>query len=166
MQSDGKILHRQTEPRDLECYQKFGIPKEVTTSLGDGECFLFTSHVSWQRVQIRRRHSPHGAKTPGIANLQKAKNSDESRETSEAKRNDFVQDTEPLHGNISAFRKPVPTSVATGQNQVPEETKRAIIDLYQGGMKRTDIQTQLKINGDEYWMIKAVCNEYDQAKEA
>jgi hypothetical protein len=162
MQSDGKLLHRQTEPNDLARYAQFGIPKENTLSLADGECFLFTSHISGQRVQIRRRHSPHGAKTPGIANLNKQRNFDENSEISEPGRNDFGQVTEPLRSNISEFRK----TVSTGQNQIPEETKSAILDLYQSGAKRTEIQDQLGINGDEYWMIKTVCNEYDRAKEA
>lgn len=162
MQSDGKLLHRQTEPNDLDRYAKFGIPKEDTLSLADGECFLFTSHISGQRVQIRRRHSPHGAKTPGIANLNKQRNFDENSEISEPGRNDFGQDTEPLRNNISEFRK----TVSTGQKQIPEETKLAILNLYRAGTIRTKIQEELNLNGDEYWMVKSVCNEYDRTKEA
>lgn len=161
MQSDGKILHRQTEPRDLECYKKFGIPPEITPFLADGECFLFSSHLSWKRVQIRQRQSPHGAKTPGIANLQKQRNPDENREISASSGKPFEQDTEPLR---EAFAERSETRQASVQT-VPEDVKKAILGLYREGFKRTDIQAQLNINGDEYWMIKTVCNEYDQQKQ-
>lgn len=69
MQSDGKLLHRQTEEADLERYRKMGVDRDETLSLSNGEAFLFTGRVSKKRIQIRRRHSPHGANTPGLSNL-------------------------------------------------------------------------------------------------
>jgi hypothetical protein len=71
LQSDAKILHYQSERPDLELYAKMGIPQGETLSLQPGDAFLFSSSVSKKRVHVRKRHSPHGANTPGLENLQR-----------------------------------------------------------------------------------------------
>lgn len=165
LQCDVKLLHRQTELNDLKKYAAMGITNEETLSLQDGEGYFFSSKVSKMLVQMRRRHSQHGANTPGLSELKRyqqgAKNFGESVETFGGQRNSFEQALEPFHTNISEFRK----TVNSGTNRIPETTKEAIINLYRGGTKRTDIQGQLDLNGDEYWMVKAVCDEYDRVRE-
>lgn len=162
MQCDGKLLHRQTEESDLERYRKMGINRDETLSLANGEAFLYTGRVSKLRIQIRRRHSPHGANTPGLENLKRDRSFVRNDEIPSKFQSDFATDTEPLR-NISTFPARAQKS---GLEDVPEDTKAAILDLYRAGTKRTDIQARLGLNGDEYWMIKTVCNEYDRAKEA
>jgi len=165
LQCEVKLLHRQTELIDLEKYAKMGITNEETLNLQNGEGYFFSSKVSKMLVQVRRRHSPHGANTPGLSELKRhqqgTRNFDERSENFGVERNSFVQAVEPFRGNISEFRKPV----NNGSNQIPETTKDAILGLYRSGTKRTDIQGQLDLNGDEYWMVKAVCDEYDRVRE-
>lgn len=170
MQSDGKLLHRQTEEADLDRYRKMGITREDSLSLGNGECFLYTGRVSKLRVQIRRRKSPHGANTPGIEALFAQRNDaempDEISKSFGPTRSDFGQGQKPFQNDFAETSETVQSTVERGIESVPEETKKAILGLYREGFKRTEIQSQLGINGDEYWMIKAVCNDYDQTKRA
>ncbi len=168
MQSDGKLLHRQTEEADLDRYKKMGITREETLSLQNGECFLYTGRVSKMRIQIRRRNSPHGANTPGIEALFAQRNdaempSEMSRNFA-PRRSDFEQGQKPFQNGFSETSEAAQSTVDRGIGNVPEEMKKAILGLYREGFKRTDIQSHLGLNGDEYWMIKAVCNEYDRAK--
>ncbi len=53
----------------------------------------------------------------------------------------------------------------TFKKKVPETTQTAILDLYRSGTKRKDIQDLLDLNGDEYWMVKAVCDAYDRSAQ-
>jgi uncharacterized protein DUF87 len=115
MQSDAKILHRQTELPDLERYRKFGITKEDSLSLGNGECFLFTTHVSKMRAQIRWRNSPHGAKTPGIEALRKQRNESEDVSVDE-----FI-------GNSSGNAE-TPGNASGNTLETPSEANPKIID--------------------------------------
>lgn len=166
LQSDWKLLHRQTEINDLKRYAQMGIDNEETLSLQNGEGYLFTSEVSKLRIQIRRRHSSHGANTPGLKNLQSYQQSRNSLENQQANgeiwRNDFVPLVEPSE-NISRFFEAPRKTVGKA---VPETTKNAILGLYREGTKRTDIQGLLNLNGDEYWMVKAVCDEYDRERSS
>jgi len=165
MQSDGKLLHRQTEEADLDRYKKMGINRDETLSLANGEAFLYTGRVSKLRVQIRRRNSPHGANTPGLANLRKAQSNPEITRNfgrnEEDTRNDFGTDGEPFR-RLSLVSSTTQNTQKNGIADVPETTKEAILELYRQGTKRTDIQSQLALNGDEYWMIREVCNDFDQ----
>jgi hypothetical protein len=166
LQSEDKILHRQGEMIDLEKYKKWGISIEETLSLKNGECFFFSSEVAKLRLQIRKRHSQHGANTPDLKALrkhQKVRNPLEKEQVSgDFFRNRFEQPVEPIqwqnfdNSESSNLRK------TTVQKGVPETTKTAILDLYREGKRRKDIQTILDLNGDEYWMVKAVCDEYDR----
>lgn len=166
MQTSWKILHRQTESRDIEIYKTLaGLEREEVVSLGDGEAYIFSSQVSKQRVQIRKRYTQHEANTPGLESIRRRQyalpdlgNFGRNFGISETPRNDFDERVRP-------FRKPSEYNIAEIKSQargIPEGTKQAIIDLYRDGKKRTEIQDQLDINGDEYWMIKQACDEYDQ----
>ena len=70
LQSNAKILHRQTDINDLKKYREMGLKDEETLSLGDGEAYFFSSKVSKKLIQMRLRNSPHGANTPGLKALQ------------------------------------------------------------------------------------------------
>lgn len=179
LQSDGKLLHRQVEEADLERYRKMGITREESLSLQNGEAFLFTSHVSKMRIQVRHRYSPHGANTPGLQQLRQhqiARNATKSEpeiwgnfaETPEKQTNsyeNFDGPEKPFH-NISEFRKTEILPQRSPGREVPEMLRKEIIERYADGMKRTDIRDDLQLNGDQYWMIRAVCDEYDQQRKA
>jgi Helicase HerA, central domain len=162
LQSDWKLLLKQTEINDLKRYSQMGIGNEETLSLQKGEGYLFTSEISRLRIQVRRRHSEHGANTPGLKNLQSGRNSFEMQQASnESWRNGFEEPAEPFE-NISKF---VEMPRKTVGKEVPDRTKNAILGLYREGTKRTDIQGVLGLNGDEYWMVKAVCDDYDKGRK-
>src|SRR5579859_1285140 len=173
MQSDGKLLHRQTEEADLERYRKMGISREETLSLQNGEAFLYTGRVSKLRLQIRRRFSPHGANTPGLEQLRKhqsiARNSGEiwgnfghHPEISQEHPSAFAPSTEELGGN-GAKISPLPSSQYSAESsEISEDLKAKILELYQRKVRRIAIRDQLGLNGNEYWIIRDVCNEYDR----
>jgi hypothetical protein len=161
-----KLLHRQTELIDLEKYAKMGITNEETLALHDGEGYFFSSKVSKMLVQVRRRYSQHGANTPKLSELRRHQQSrnfgDNEQASGESWRNGFERLAEPVD-NVSKFSEQPRKTVG---KEVPERAKDAIIGLYREGTKRTDIQELLDLNGDEYWMVKAVCDEYDRVKGA
>ena len=70
LQSDVKILHRQTEINDLKKYKEMGVSNDEAVSLQNGEAYYFSSNVSKMLIQMRLRNSPHGANTPGLKALQ------------------------------------------------------------------------------------------------
>jgi hypothetical protein len=175
LQCDVKLLHRQTELNDLKKYAAMGITNDETLSLHDGQGYFFSSKVSKMLIQMRTRHSPHGANTPGLSELRQYQ---QSRNFGEKVR-DFVIEEQPNGDNFRTDFEPLveqdqeyslvrPDSSdyrrTTVQKGVPERTKAAILGLYREGTKRKDIQGLLDLNGDEYWMVKAVCDEYDQRK--
>jgi hypothetical protein len=179
MQSDGRLLHRQTEEADLERYRKMGITREESLSLQNGEAFLFTGRVSKKRIQVRRRHSPHGANTPGLEQLrhhQIARNAtkgepeiwgifDENTEKQTGGLNSFGQPIEPID-NISKFHRTEISVQKSPEREVPEMLRTEILQRYADGMKRTAIRDDLQINGDQYWMVREVCDEYDRQRQA
>lgn len=169
LQSELKILHRQGELLDLEKYKKMGITFEETLALKNGECFLFSSGVYKLRLQIRQRHTEHGANTPDLRALRKHQKVRNPLEKAQASGDFFRTGVEPPvepiqwqnfdNSESSNLRK------TTVQKGVPETTKTAILDLYREGKKRKDIQGILDLNGDEYWMVKAVCDEHERERE-
>jgi len=173
MQSDGKLLHRQTEEADLERYRKMGISREETLSLQNGEAFLYTGRVSKLRLQIRRRSSPHGADTPGLQHLRRHQltsrnfaegwgNFGSSLPISDRDERAFEPSTEALEGYSAKFRPPSFTAESAGDDEIPKELKAKILDLYERNVRRIEIRDHLGLNGDQYWMIRDVCNEYDR----
>jgi len=58
-----------------------------------------------------------------------------------------------------------PKFASNRRDGIPDTVKNAIVDLYNKGHRRTAIQNTLDLNGDEYWMVKAVCDEYDRERE-
>ncbi len=176
MQSDGKLLHRQAEEADLERYRKLGITREETLSLKNGEVFLFSSHESKCRLQIRRRFSPHGANTPGLEQLRRHQqalhkgkeewkhftNTPEIDEISDENGKAFDPSTEPLSGISAKFRYPTCAAQEQPKGEIPEITKSEILALYQHHLKRIEIRDRLGLSGDQYWMVRDVCNEYDR----
>lgn len=171
MQTSWKILHRQTESPDVALYKTLaGLERDEVISLGDGEAYVFSSQVSKHRVQIRRRYTQHEANTPGLAsikrrqyNLPEAESFGRNFDIPETPRNDFDRRVRPFR-TVSEINT---DELRNRQKGIPEGTKRAILDLYQSGKKRIDIQSALNLNGDEYWMIKQVCDEHDrQARRA
>lgn len=163
MQTSWKILHRQTEPRDIEVYKTIaGLEREEVIGLGDGEAYIYTPHVSGQRVQIRRRNSRHESNTPGLESIRRRQyRLSELDEISD----DFEMDESPRNGSnpmFRGFRRKNTDDLENTPNRIPETTKEAIVGLYTAGRKRTEIQADMGLHGDEYWMIKTVCDEYDR----
>lgn len=71
MSSSWTILHRQTQDVDLKRYEEFGIDRDQAMALADGEAFVFSPNAQNVLHQFRLRHSPHGAKTPGLASVRR-----------------------------------------------------------------------------------------------
>jgi len=69
MSSSWTILHRQTQDIDLKRYEELGVDREQVMNLADGEAFVFSPLENHGRYQFRLRHSPHGAKTPGLESV-------------------------------------------------------------------------------------------------
>ncbi len=65
-----KILQEQNQPSDLKVYHEFGVDKDIAQSLGNGQAFVIGPKVRGVH-QIRKRHSPDNAKTPGLESLRK-----------------------------------------------------------------------------------------------
>lgn len=175
MQSDMKLLHRQTEEADLARYLKMGITREETLSLANGDAFLFTGRVSKMRIHVRRRNSPHGANTPGLENLRRhqigtksvteiPENFGRNGEISGESGTHFDQPTEPFQ-NISAFRRPENVPSKRAESGIPEMLRKEIEERYLSGMNRTGIRDDLELNGDQYWMIRVVCDECDRKQK-
>jgi hypothetical protein len=168
MQTSWKILHRQTEPREIEMYKTItGLTQEEIMSLGDGEAYIFSSQVSKHRTQIRRRYTQHEANTPGLESIRRrqyalpsVESFGRNAEIPVTPRNAFVDANKPFR----LVSKSNTDELKRRQTGVPEATKQAIVDLYRDGKKRTEIQDQLDLNGDEYWMVKVACDEYDQQR--
>lgn len=186
LQSNWKVLHRQTEEADLKRYVAMGITKEETLALRDGEAFVFNAQVSKLRVQMRLRYSKHGADTPGLASVRRYQREirnfgeyDEpafgNQDDPETSRIGFDQPMEPLRsrsktseipGEPSAKIPPAETSEISdtgGQTwyNVPSKIRSEILKRYRSGVKRTAIQNELELNGDQYWMVKVVCDGWD-----
>lgn len=164
MQTSWKILHRQTEPRDIEVYKTIaGLEREQVISLGDGEAYIFSTQVSGQRVQIRRRTSRHESNTPGLDSIRRRQYRLPAPD--EISRNFVTGETERngLDAGFRGFRIGSNDELKNTARRIPETTKEAIIGLYNAGRKRTEIQSAMGLNGDEYWMIKAVLDEYERA---
>jgi hypothetical protein len=175
LQCGMKLLHRQTELVDLEKYAKMGITNQETLSLQDGQGYFFSSKVSKKIIQVRRRYSQHGANTPKLSELRRHQQSRNSLEKvrdfpigEQPSGDNFRTSVEPLvewnQGYSSVHSENPDSRQTTVQREVPERTKAAILGLYREGTKRKDIQGLLDLNGDEYWMVKAVCDEYDQER--
>ncbi|HEY7415059.1 MAG TPA: MFS transporter [Ktedonobacteraceae bacterium] len=69
LQSNWKLLFSETEDIELAQYEKWGIAREETLSLQQGECFIFNHLVIGFRLQIRKKYSPDLSTTPGLKNL-------------------------------------------------------------------------------------------------
>jgi len=69
MSSSWTILHRQTQDVDLKRYEELGVDRDQALKLADGEAFVFSPLESNQRYRFRLRHSPHGARTPGLESV-------------------------------------------------------------------------------------------------
>ncbi len=69
LQSLWKFLFLQTEEIDLKRYEALGIPRDQTSTLRQGECFIFSPMVIGLKTMIRLRYSPHQGHTPGLDNL-------------------------------------------------------------------------------------------------
>lgn len=180
LQSTWKLLHRQTEHPDLKHYENLGITREETLSLKNGEAFYFDSQMSKVRLQMRERYSPHGADTPGLKSLKQhqllSRNTVESGGNyAEFGRNNgvnsvkqpnsneiFDQPGKPFQ-NISPFRQTAKLPEKDALKGIPENIIRDIERLYEakGCKNRVSIRDELNLNGDQYWMVRAVCDAYD-----
>ena len=157
LQADVKILHRQTELNDLARYAQMGITKQETLSLGKGECYYFSATQSKQRMQIRRRNSPHGANTPGLAALRTFRGMEDAFELDGEAFEPRLELVRPENSDVREFER----EPANPPDRIPSELRTRILDLYRVGTGRKGIQSLLSLNGDEYWMIREVCNAYD-----
>lgn len=121
LQSTCKILQRQTEKQDLKAYQALGIDPLEAIALKNGEAFLITPRVRNIRVQIRRRHSPDDANTPGLQNLRRY----QSRGTRGARPDPFGdEETAPFPGRErERFGTPAPFKVHMAQNSPLGESR-------------------------------------------
>lgn len=70
LQSLWKLLFKQTEEIDIARYVRQGLTREGVLSLVPGACFVFSPQVLGFPCQMRARHSPHLAHTPGLVELQ------------------------------------------------------------------------------------------------
>jgi hypothetical protein len=69
LESTWKLLFQETEDIELKQYEQWGIPREATLALKQGECFMFNHLVIGFRLQLRRKYSPDFGATPGLNNL-------------------------------------------------------------------------------------------------
>lgn len=164
LQCEVKLLHRQTELIDLEKYTKMGITNEETLALQNGEGYYFSSKKSKLKIQVRRRYSDHGANTPGLENLRKYQQNSGRNPVKQAGSYEiFKQPVEPFH-NISAFRQPTLMVAKSTYEGIPEKLVKDIERLYEekGCKNRVAIRDELDLNGDQYWMVRVVCDEYDR----
>jgi len=153
------LFHRQTQDVDIARYAEMGIKRDEVLSLGNGDAYVFTDRVAKRRIHMRLRNSPHGANTPGIASI---------RGRNKTRNLDEISDDPESGSSFKSNEKPTSTfpSFPIGQNratEVPPEMRVKIITRYANGMRRTAIRDELELNGDEYWMVRDVCDEYDRA---
>lgn len=119
LQSDVKIFHRQTEPRDIEVYRKsFHITPEESASLKNGEAYYFSSNASKKLIQMRVRHSHHGANTPGLKALRAHQQGDTDQmlgfPTSGAERSNGNAHQGLVYGSSGGFSE----GISTGKTAV------------------------------------------------
>ncbi len=69
MSSSWTILHRQTQDVDLKRYEELGVDPDVALTLADGEALVFSPLGSNECYRFRLRHSPNGARTPGLESV-------------------------------------------------------------------------------------------------
>lgn len=70
LQTDWGIYGRQEDPVSLKRYNELGIDKDIAMKLKDGEAWVKNAGLHLDAAyQIRKRRSPHGAKSPGLANV-------------------------------------------------------------------------------------------------
>jgi len=164
LQPNVQILHRQSQDVDIKRYGAMGISNDEVATLRNGEAYIFTDTIAKLRTRIRKRRSPHGADTPGLASLRNGTRGN-------AVWNDGSQfhgynpPTEPFQ-NISTFPSFPNGSALKAVREVPEIWKSRIRQKLDEGLTRTEVRDALGLSGDQYWMVKEVANEYDKAKQA
>jgi len=69
--SNYRLLLRQSLPADLQVYNRMGVKPEEAQVLENGQGYLYSSAEVKKLIQIRYRHSPHGANSPGLDALRR-----------------------------------------------------------------------------------------------
>jgi hypothetical protein len=184
LQPDWKICLRQTEDRSLERYNKWGITNAEAMNLRNGEGFIYSTRVTKLKTRLYRRRSPDDSQSPGIASIRnhvpetseiwtpRGRNTGElsspngrnCAERSQSPLSAMKGHGEPLERIERTERGNRPTHKFT-EGEISDDLYQQIQGLYATGMNRTDIRDALDLNGDEYWMVKQVCNEYDQQRK-
>ncbi len=170
LQCEVKLLHRQTELIDLEKYNKMGITHEETLALANGEGYFFSSKASKVLVQVRRRHSPHGANTPGLQELRQHQQSRQSFPGNLASGNKNWQGND--YGNTvetasvpdlrvidGVFPSEIDTSVESPSKSVSGEKRETIRRLVDIGMAHRDVARIVGLSGRNYHTYQQVCRE-------
>lgn len=136
------------------------------------------------RPEVARRYAAMPMQREGTRNdfgtaFDTSRNRREISEMTKSARNTFDTPIEPFHGhserterrNFGANPEREMLEGVESENisdegktwqDVPEETRQSIIALYRQGKKRIAIRDALDLNGDEYWMVRAVCDEYER----
>lgn len=168
IQADWKVCLRQTEDRCLERYEKWGIQREEATTLKNGEGFIYSTRVTKLRARMNKRQSPDDSKSRGIESIRNHR-PEESELWMPNYRMSSIYTNEPVESvhMSSAGSLPNDFEAETREKalpEIPERFRTQVETLYSTGMGRKEIQAKLSINGDEYWMLKQVCDEYDRQK--
>ncbi len=136
MAANWKFYMKQNEGPSLARYAEQGIGRDVAMALGRGEAVVIGPGVRGVH-QIRKRNSPHGAHTPGLANMRRY-----------LAQKQHLPHTEPRLPVPSIPETPAPT-YATGSftTKLPIELQRAL-ELYEPGMSYRELGRQLGVGKD------------------
>jgi len=176
LQSDVKILHRQTEINDLKKYKEMGVSNEETVSLQNGEAYYFSSNVSKMLIQMRLRRSPHGAHTPGLKSLRAHRiggNTFPSSSTSFPEAGESVNkiwsgngygngpETAPeLNPMVVDGVFPMGAQITDDTDlSVTRETRETIKRMAEMGMPNRDIARAVGLSGRKYYLYQQIIKE-------
>lgn len=116
LQSQWKFLFRQTEAIDIQRYAALGLDTSEVPTLQNGECYIYSPNLQGWPIQMRERHSPHGANTPGLASVLKHRAQLQpladmsTRSFSGSQSNTADPDTEPVQATPVHFTVPAPAA--------------------------------------------------------
>lgn len=166
------FLLRQSLPNDLKTYAEMGCPANIAQMLLNGQAYVISPTKEREAHQMRLRYSESGAKTPGLADLEKYKRSRSLSQFTQAvsrAENPFVNTTiredvneplEPVNGreepvNIHLDSQALVNAVNANSKvtwEVKEQILQTIIQMQFEGLKinRTALRDRLGWNSRQY----------------
>lgn len=84
--AEWKLLLKANMPQDLAVYKGFGVAPEVAMHLSRGQAYVLGPAEIEGVFQLRKRHSPDDAQTPGLHHLQRRAGQSVEREERETQR--------------------------------------------------------------------------------